>query len=295
MRALKPSTQLWLGAWEVLQARSDELFRLLTRDCKRLDLESIHDLRVSSRRLREGLSLFAPCFPKRHLTSLRSRLKELTRTLGTIRNTDEALHFFALLAMDSDTPAHAAAEQLVLDLQAQREEERAALKKSLKAIHPTALRVLFEHTCNNPKIFNVRAVDPLQPVADFLKGAIAKRETPLLELFPLACVAENVTAQHRLRIAVKRFRYRMEYFSFLEADGYAHLYAQTRGFHDILGHLHDLDLFSALVTNRVPDPLARQVLQESINQKRQLLFAEFLRQDALCPVISLGERLRRLL
>ncbi len=54
MREIKPSTQLWLGAWEVLQDRSDDLFRRLTRDCKRLDLESVHDLRVSSRRLREG-------------------------------------------------------------------------------------------------------------------------------------------------------------------------------------------------------------------------------------------------
>ena len=95
---MKPSTQLWLGAWEVMQERGDELFRLLTHDSKRLDLEAIHDLRVASRRLREGLALFAPCFPKRHRTNLRARLKQLTSTLGAIRNTDEALHF--LCAVD---------------------------------------------------------------------------------------------------------------------------------------------------------------------------------------------------
>lgn len=53
MREIKPSTQLWLGAWEMLQDRSDELFRLLTHDCKRLDLESLHDLRVSSRQTQQ--------------------------------------------------------------------------------------------------------------------------------------------------------------------------------------------------------------------------------------------------
>lgn len=290
MREIKPSTQLWLGAWEVMQDRSNELFRLLTRDGKRLDLEAIHDLRVASRRLREGLALFSPCFPKRHLTVLRSRLKRLTNTLGAIRNTDEALHFFALLAASVSAPANPAAEQLVLTLQAQRQEELAALKKNLKAISPTALRGLFDQTCNNPLIFHTRDVDPLQPMADFLKTAIAARETPLGELYPLACVPENVTAQHRLRIAVKRFRYRMEYFSFLEADGYVELYARTKGFHDILGHLHDLDVFSTLVTQKVPDPLAQQAMQDLIAQKRQALFAEFLRQDALCPVTSLGER-----
>jgi len=295
MREVKPSTQLWLGAWEVLQDRSDELFRLLTHDCKHLDLESIHDLRVSSRRLREGLALFSPCFPRRHLTALRARLKQLTDTLGAIRNTDESLHFFALLTLESSAPVNTAAAQLILTLQSQRQEERSALKKNLKAIHPAVLRDLFEHTCNHPQIFNTRNVDPLQPMGDFLKAAIAKREAPLGDLYPLACVPENVTTQHRLRIAIKRFRYRMEYFSFLEAADYAELYARTKGFHDILGHLHDLDVFAALVTDKVPEPLAQQAMLDYIAQKRQAFFAEFLRQDALCPVISLGERLRGLL
>lgn len=295
MREMKQSTQLWLGAWEVMQGRSDELFRTLTRDCKRLDLEAVHDLRVSSRRLREGLALFAPCFPKRHLTPLRARLKRLTRTLGTLRNSDEALHFFATLTTGSNALVNAAAQELVLTLQVQREEERAALKKNLKLISPTALRVLFDHACNNPLIFNSREIDPLQPIADFLKAAIAKRETPLQELYPLASVAENVVDQHRLRIAIKRFRYRMEYFSFLSVPGYAELYDQTKGFHDILGHLHDLDVFAEMVTAKVVDPLAQGAMQTLIAGKRQELFAEFLRQDALCPVTSLGERLRRLL
>lgn len=295
MSKVEPSTQLWLGAWELLQGRSHELFRILTRDCKDLELESIHDLRVSSRRLREGLALFAPCFPKRHLTSLRSQLKQLTGTLGSIRNTDEALHFFAQLVVELNAPYNMAAEELLLVLKSQRDEEQTALKKKLKTLRPTALRVLFDHTCNNPIIFNSKAADPLQPVADFLRNAIAKRETPLHELYPLACVAGNVAAQHRLRIAIKRFRYRMEYFSFLVHQDYAEIYAQTKNFQDLLGHLHDLDLFATLVSERVSDLAAQQAMQELIARKRQILFAEFLRQDASCPVISLGERLRSLL
>ena len=297
MREIEPLTQLWLGAWEVMQERSDELFRLLSHDCKRLDLEAIHDLRVSSRRLREGLSLFAPCFPKRHLTALRSQMKRLTRTLGTIRNIDEALHFFTLLAMELSAPANSAAAKLVHTLQAQRKKEQAVLKKNLKVILPSDLRVLFEHTCNHPLIFITRGVDPLQPVVDFLKESIAKREAPLQELYPLACDPENFTAQHRLRIAVKRFRYRMEFFSCLTVPGwgYAELYTRAKGFHDILGQLHDLDVFATLVTQKVPDPQAQQAMLDLIAQKRQVLFAEFLRQDALCPVTSLGERLRGLL
>lgn len=295
MIAIQPATQLWLAAWGVLQDRSDELFRLLDHDCKRLDLESVHDLRVSSRRLREGLSLFAPCFPKRHLTPLRSRLKRLTNILGTIRNTDEALRFFAQLAVELSAPASVAVGQLLLSLQSQRGGERVALKKDLKAISPTELRVRFDHICNKPIIFNAKEVDPLQPVADFLRASIAKREMPLHELYPQACVPENIEAQHRLRIAVKRFRYRMEFFSSLAIQGYVDLYAQTKIFHDILGRLHDLDVFSSRVTDKVPHPLAQQSIQDLIAKKRQELFAEFLRRDAICPVTSLGDRLRRLL
>ncbi|MDZ4185177.1 MAG: CHAD domain-containing protein [Desulfuromonadales bacterium] len=295
MIGLKASTQLWLGAWGLLQDRSDEFFRLLTRDCQRLDLESIHDLRVSSRRLREGLSLFSPCFPKRHLTPLRSRLKKLTDTLGAIRNTDEALHFFAQLTLELDIPVNVAAGQLVFALQAQRNEERAALKKNLKALNPAELSRLFTTTCHNPIIFNNKNIDPLQPIADFLKTAITKRETPLRDLYPLACDPGNITAQHQLRITLKRFRYRMEYCSALATPGYNDLYTQVKSFHDLLGQLHDLDVFSAMVVQTVSYPTAQQAMQDLIAQKRKVLFAEFLRQDAICPVISLGERLRRLL
>ena len=154
--------------------------------------------------------------------------------------------------MELGAPANSAAAQLVHTLQAQRQEERTTLKKNLQAIQAPVLRALFDLACNHPQIFNTRDVDPLQPLVDFLKAAIAKREAPLAALYPLACVAENVAAQHRLRIAVKRFRYRMEYFSFPETVGYAELYARTKGFHDILGQLHDLDVFATLVSEKVP-------------------------------------------
>ena len=54
-------TPLWLAARVLLHERGDDFFRRRDKVLKTFDPEEIHDLRVSSRRLREGLELFLPC------------------------------------------------------------------------------------------------------------------------------------------------------------------------------------------------------------------------------------------
>src|SRR5512136_2315517 len=91
------STQLWVAARVLLCERGDDFFMRWDKVLKTSDPEDIHDLRVSSRRLREGLALFAPCYPPESLKRLVRGLKRVTRLLGDIRNTDEAILFFTEL------------------------------------------------------------------------------------------------------------------------------------------------------------------------------------------------------
>jgi len=55
---------------------------------RRGDVESVHDMRVSIRRLRVALSNFAVCLSREDYQRLRSRLENLANAMGGVRDLD---------------------------------------------------------------------------------------------------------------------------------------------------------------------------------------------------------------
>lgn len=52
------------------------------------DIEFVHDMRVTSRRLRAAMDNFADCFPKRPFKKHYKKVKAITRTMGAVRDLD---------------------------------------------------------------------------------------------------------------------------------------------------------------------------------------------------------------
>ncbi|HXE95773.1 MAG TPA: CHAD domain-containing protein [Dongiaceae bacterium] len=295
MRSLTADTHTWLAARGFLLDRSDDFFLQLTRAREAFDPEAIHDLRVASRRLREGIALFGHCFRKRQLAPLRKELKDLTTMLGSIRNTDEAILFFSNLPENRDSASAGAAMKIVATLQTKRGEEQRELKRELKKIDPGALLGRIDGFCSNPRIFNPDARGLFQPIADCLLEAMAVREKAILELLPEALVEENVSAQHRLRIAVKHFRYRLEFMSPLASDDYKKIYSALKEYQEVLGHMHDLDVFIGMTGEITAEQSGTMLLHKIINDRRRILFSEFLQHQATNPLDEMGNRVRSLL
>jgi CHAD domain-containing protein len=65
------------------------------------DVESVHDMRVTVRRLRVALSNFAVCVPKKDRKRLRSNLENLADALGAVRDMD-----VMIAAMKALSPIH---------------------------------------------------------------------------------------------------------------------------------------------------------------------------------------------
>ena len=295
MRSVTADTQTWLAAREFLLDRSDDFFLQLARAKESFEAEAIHDLRVSTRRLREGISLFGHCFRKRQFSPLRKELKSLTVMLGAIRNTDEALLFFTPLAGECDATAAAAVMNIVSVLQERRVTEQRGLKRELKKIDPEALLGRIDGICNNPRIFNPNAVGLFQPVTDTILQALTTREKALLELLPEALQEEATVAQHRLRIAVKRFRYRLEFLAPLAGGDYKGIYRAIKGYQELLGHMHDLVVFRAMTGEMAGAQTGDDGLVSLIAERRRGLFAEFRQLQQAEPLDGLGSRVRRLL
>ncbi len=79
-------TQVW--AEQVLRRRLAVFMRELRRLERSADADTVHDLRVASRRLRAALRHLEPCFSKRQARSLRAAIRKLARLLGEARDLD---------------------------------------------------------------------------------------------------------------------------------------------------------------------------------------------------------------
>ena len=52
------------------------------------DIEFVHQMRVTSRRLRAAMDNFVDCFPKKAFNKHYKKVKSITRTLGAVRDLD---------------------------------------------------------------------------------------------------------------------------------------------------------------------------------------------------------------
>lgn len=288
---IEPTAPLWVAARALIAQRKCDLEQHWIRAERTFDAEDIHDLRVSSRRLREALTFFSPCFPTKSLSSTSSRTKRLTRMLGTMRNTDEAISFFRSCA--ASVPTATELGRLLSQLEQERKQELKLLKAGLQS-HPLApLRERLDALLLEPDLFANERVDPFTPIVAFAREMIVERMKAVAELLPLAASEKRVDAQHRLRIAVKRLRYRYELLAPVAGNGHAELLAIVKAYQDVLGTMHDLDLFAGMVAGRLPETSDTTRMLAEIAGQRQALFAAFSAMLLRSPLPDTGEQMRR--
>ena len=288
------TTPLWVAARILLYGKVDDFFRLKEKVLQTFDPEDIHDLRVASRRLREGLELFAPCYGPSGIGRLIKKIKRVTRHLGEMRNRDEAYLFFSALAAELDDPCRAALEGLAESFAKKREKELKEFRAGLKRSIPPSLRDDCFRAINSPLLFAPAAAgaDLFAPVSLFAKDAIAGRLAAVMELVPGARQAGMVEAQHLLRIGVKHFRYRLELLSFLIGAGFPEIHGALKRYQDLLGTMHDLDVFSGIVREAGFAADVEEQVQAAVAERRERLFEEFTGMLESVPFEELGNRAR---
>jgi CHAD domain-containing protein len=117
----------------------------------------------------------------------------------------------------------------------------------------------------------------------------------VLALLPEARLPDNASAQHRLRIAIKHYRYRLEILSVLVQAGYQELHAAIKGYQDVLGKMHDLDVFAGICQCATFTPPAAALVPAAISARRAQLFAGFTGMLETQPFEQIGARVREAL
>jgi CHAD domain-containing protein len=95
------------------------------------DVESVHDMRVSVRRLRVALSNFAVCVPKADRKRLRLRLENLADALGGVRDMDVMIAALKISPTPRPDQEKHAVSALIGRLKARRRSRLRALMKYL--------------------------------------------------------------------------------------------------------------------------------------------------------------------
>lgn len=224
--------------------------------------ESLHDMRVASRRLRAALRVFQPYLPARAARRCAKRVRRLTRGLGASREWDVHAETLARLHAATVRPAELAAIEHVMELvDARRMQERRSLtdvlqhcdlKRLGKQLRRVTDRVRLDATDAHPRETAWETLEPMIRAA--------------FEALPRLRERESAEELHLQRIAVKRLRYAVELLEPLFTTGAADTLARLKRIQETLGRHHDhvvLEELLVRILSRLTDH-GRRTLAEGL-------------------------------
>ncbi|OIQ90698.1 inorganic triphosphatase [mine drainage metagenome] len=200
------------------------------------DPEFIHQMRVATRRLRAAMRLFAPRLPPDFIDQLLPPLRQLTARLGRARDLDVLLAEISMPVMQAlpDEPRLAALVGAVTDRQYA---ARGAAVRYLQSAAYGRLMLLATALLQRPAFIEPAAEET---IAVFASDRLKRLRKRVLEL-ARAASTDDPGSLHRLRIAIKRLRYALEFFSPLcSGKALQRLLRSLGALQDELGQLNDL-------------------------------------------------------
>lgn len=240
-------TPLWVAGRYLLRVRYRTFTACLDSLLRSSDPEAFHDLRVASRRLRETISVVSPCYPDPSLAIARRRVRRVTQSLGGIRNIDEARAFFSAIDHVPSTIAPSLAAWLE-SLTETRARICRSLLASLEAFDRKGMKRLISSALDHPALLSGGG-DPTIPVAAYVASVLGERGTLVRDAARLleTDTESREEGMHRLRIALKKFRYVFELAGPFARHGYDALLARLKEYQDTLGELNDTAVFHSMV------------------------------------------------
>jgi CHAD domain-containing protein len=126
------------AAIKILWTRFDDMWAYHEAVAKDFDADAVHDMRVSSRRLRTAMQTFRPCFARKSFKVHADRIKALADQLGDVRDRDVLLDELKGDLERLPEDERNGLEGLIAELRSQRKVHREALKLTIEELDGTA-------------------------------------------------------------------------------------------------------------------------------------------------------------
>jgi CHAD domain-containing protein len=238
---LTPATALTVRqAASRIVARQVRDLLAFEKAARRGDPEAVHQMRVQTRRLRAALAMFSGVVrpPKR---AKRPRLRWLARALGRVRDLDVIIVLLEdrHLGHLEGAEAHRL-EDLLAGLKERRWRDQERLKASFARGRYARLRSGLEALARRPRFGATGEDEAMAP--RFLADAIHRVARRVSARRGMAERLPSPSDLHRLRIAIKRMRYVLDFHAETCGIAYEEERRLARQLQDCLGEIHDHDL-----------------------------------------------------
>ena len=107
------------------------------------DIEFVHDMRVTSRRLRAAMDNFADCFPEKPFKKHYKKVKSITQTLGAVRDLDVLIARFEKELGPLPEVEQTDIRRLIEHLQQEREDARKPMLMLFAKLEETSFETEF--------------------------------------------------------------------------------------------------------------------------------------------------------
>jgi CHAD domain-containing protein len=210
------------------------------------DIEPIHRLRVASRRLRTALPLFAGCLPTRKVKIWTGEIRRIIPALGAARDLDVQIERLdGILKKNPPPECIPGIKRIRLRLQQKRAKKDNKVQTLAQAVAQKQLIVDMINTLE--PLCVVDHLPPTLALYQLSKRAIIPTRDVLLNFGEVIHDPINVLELHAARIAAKWLRYTIEVFTPLYPDGLDVWLKATRRLQELLGDIHDCDVWVDLL------------------------------------------------
>lgn len=216
----------------LLRSRLKQLLKLHDEFILEFNQKTIHDLRVSSRRLREVLEYLETSIPQKWFQRSLNLARQITKNLGKAREDEVNLSLLNKLQREKRLDP-LATELLLHTLQGR-------FKKNYERAHEKLSHKKFDH-CDKflSKIKGSRTL-PLT------NGAVLRKRKE--EFLSFSWDGEmNDERLHDLRIRTKKFRYSFEIHDRFHDRNLGRFVRQMKFLQDVLGSIHDLYVLQEMI------------------------------------------------
>lgn len=209
------------------------------------DIETIHRMRVASRRLRNGLELFKDCLPKKKARRWQDHILKITHSLGKARDLDIQITLLDRLYDESlDAKYKPGFRRLLLRLKQRRAKAQKQVNRALLDLQESkTLKKMQSHfTTLSANADDIYLFTPSLYQRAFT--AINRALADFLSYQEYIHSPEQIDKLHAMRLAGKKLRYTLEIFAPIYKQALIPHVQVMKEIQDQLGSIHDDDIWA---------------------------------------------------
>ncbi len=223
------------------------------------DIEFLHDMRVSTRRLRAAYRIFEPFYERKAVARFNKELRRAGAALGAVRDLDVLIERAEAYEAALPPEEGLSLAPLLTEWSARREVARRELLAYLDGHGYRKFVEDFRTFLLTPGQ-GVVALPEGQPVAHQVRHVIPRlilERYEQVRAYEAVLPAAPVTTYHALRIDCKRLRYALEFFKALLGPEAANLIKQVVALQELLGALQDAHVAEGLIVAFITEQRGR--------------------------------------